>query len=118
MVTTVSQPLSVSKLAQMLGVNRQRVYNLIYSGQLKTEPTSNGYVILPEECNRFITGRLETVNANGATSITFAGVSSVKQLRGSGPPRHTQRKSGYRRGVSSVSSPTRHGSDAGEPELV
>ena len=44
--------MSIGALAVHLGVGRERIYDLLKRGKLKTIPTSGGQMVPPDECER------------------------------------------------------------------
>lgn len=44
--------MSVGALAVHLGVGRERIYDMLKRGKLRTIPTSGGQMVPPEECER------------------------------------------------------------------
>jgi transcriptional regulator with XRE-family HTH domain len=57
MSAPIQHPLSILALAKRLGVDRQRLYNVMKAGKLKARATSSGYVIDSDECNRLLAAR-------------------------------------------------------------
>jgi hypothetical protein len=47
-------PMSVSSLAEKVGVSRQRIYVLVKQGRIAAVPMAGGFVIMPNEVNRVI----------------------------------------------------------------
>lgn len=53
-VEPLTHPVSIGGLAERVGVPRQRIYNLVRRGWVKTEVLSGSQVILPEEATRVL----------------------------------------------------------------
>jgi excisionase family DNA binding protein len=65
----IAESLSVRGLAKALGVSRQHVYNLIRQGRIKTESTTGGRVILPEEARRILQSVIRVETGNGLVKV-------------------------------------------------
>jgi predicted site-specific integrase-resolvase len=50
----VTEPMSVSGLAEKIGVSRQRIYVLVKEGRIAAIPMAGGFVIMPDEVNRVL----------------------------------------------------------------
>ena len=63
---TVETPLSIAGLATRLGVTRQRVYNMIYRGEVKAEQMRGGLVIAPAEAERVLDAAIHIDTGKGS----------------------------------------------------
>jgi excisionase family DNA binding protein len=62
--------MSIGTLAQALGVSRQRVYNLVKQGKIKTVPMAGGSVVLPQEVARVLASAM-WVDVKGVERLRF-----------------------------------------------
>jgi hypothetical protein len=69
--TTLERPVSIGGLAHYLGVPRQRIYNLVRRGAIKTETMSGGRVIMPAEAARVIDAATKIDTRKGNTRLVF-----------------------------------------------
>jgi hypothetical protein len=69
--TTLERPVSIGGLAHYLGVPRQRIYNLVRRGTIKTETMSGGMVIMPNEAARVIDAATKIDTRKGNTRLVF-----------------------------------------------
>ena len=53
-IPPVTRPMSVGGFAELLGVPRQRIYNLVKKGFVRVEPMTGGLLIQPAEANRVL----------------------------------------------------------------
>ena len=63
---TVEKPLSIAGLAMRLGITRQRVYNMIYRGEVKAEKMQGGLVITPAEAERVLEAAIHIDTGEGS----------------------------------------------------
>lgn len=64
-------PISVAKLADLCGVSRQRVYELVKLKRIHVVPMLGGSVVMPNEVRRVLSLRTPTVLKSGETHIRF-----------------------------------------------
>lgn len=67
----VERPVSIGGLANYLGIPRQRVYNLVKRGQIKTEQMSGGLIIQPDEASRVIDAAVRVDTKKGKSRLVF-----------------------------------------------
>lgn len=67
----LTQPISIGGLADYLGVPRQRVYNLVKRGQMKTETMAGGLVVQPSEANRILDAAIRVSTRQGRNRLVF-----------------------------------------------
>jgi predicted site-specific integrase-resolvase len=65
------RPVSIGGLAHYLGVPRQRIYNLVRKGAIKTETMSSGKVIMPSEAARVIDAATKIDTHKGSSRVVF-----------------------------------------------
>jgi hypothetical protein len=69
--TNIDHPVSIGGLADMLGVPRQRVYNLVRRGQVRAEPMSGGLVVQPKEAMRVLDAAIRIDTRRGRNRLVF-----------------------------------------------
>lgn len=67
----ITAPITISALAEMLGVNRQRIYDMIRLKRIDAVPMSGGFVIMPDEANRVLNSAFKVHSTRGEERILF-----------------------------------------------
>ena len=62
---TLVKPVSIGGLADILGIPRQRVYNLVKRGLVRVEPMVGGVIIQPAEANRVLDAAVRVFTPKG-----------------------------------------------------
>lgn len=63
--------MSVGALAVHLGVGRERIYDMLKRGKLRTIPTSGGQMVPPDECERLKLSMKDVRVPSGRTRKVF-----------------------------------------------
>jgi hypothetical protein len=66
----ITQPISIGGLAERLGVPRQRIYNMVGHGRIKTELRAGTQVINPKEANRVLDAAV-TIDTPTGSRLVF-----------------------------------------------
>jgi hypothetical protein len=69
-IARIDMPITLSALANHIGVNRQRLYALAQRKRIKTMRLSGGFVVPPDEANRII-GAATVVNSTHGNKLLF-----------------------------------------------
>ena len=68
---TSNMPMSVSSLADVCGVSRQRIYNLVKEGFNNAVPMAGGFVIMPQEVQRILKLKTDVRIKGGKKQVRF-----------------------------------------------
>jgi hypothetical protein len=68
---TSNMPMSVSSLADVCGVSRQRIYNLVKEGFINAVPMAGGFVIMPQEVQRILKLKTDVRIKGGKKQVRF-----------------------------------------------
>lgn len=66
----ITRPISVGALAKHLGIPRQRVYNMVRRGEIKTVNMTGGMVITPQEAVRVLEAATH-IDTKGGQRLAF-----------------------------------------------
>lgn len=67
----ITAPITISGLAELLGVNRQRIYDMIRLKRITAVQMSGGFVIMPDEANRVYESAFKVMSHRGEARILF-----------------------------------------------
>ena len=70
-ITLPDTPVSIARLADLCGVSRQRIYELVKMKRIHVVPMVGGSVVMPNEVRRVLRLRTPTTLKGGGTQMRF-----------------------------------------------
>lgn len=69
--SSLNSGMSIGALATYLGVGRERIYDMVKRGKIRTVQTSAGQIIPPSECDRIIASMITVTVPSGRERKVF-----------------------------------------------